>query len=53
MATKKDGDQFISTREAAKLLGVLLTTAQTMAETGVLRSWKTAGGHRRIDARSV
>ena len=41
MATKKDGDQFISTREAAKLLGVSLTTAQTMAETGVLRSWKT------------
>jgi excisionase family DNA binding protein len=53
MATKKDGDQFISTREAAKLLGVSLTTAQTMAETGVLRSWKTAGGHRRIDAKSV
>ena len=53
MATKKDGDQFISTREAAKLLGVSLTTAQIMAETGVLRSWKTAGGHRRIDAASV
>lgn len=53
MSTKKTGQQFISTREAARLLGVSLTTAQTMAETGELRAWKTAGGHRRIDTTSV
>lgn len=53
MSTKKNGQQFISTREAARLLGVSLTTVQTMAETGELRAWKTAGGHRRIDAASV
>ena len=43
----------VSTREAAKLLGVALRTAQLWVESGVLRAWKTAGGHRRILRSSV
>jgi excisionase family DNA binding protein len=42
-----------STREAAALLGVSLRTAQLWVESGVLRAWKTAGGHRRILRSSV
>ena len=34
-------------------LGVSLRTAQLWVESGVLRAWKTAGGHRRILKRSV
>lgn len=42
-----------STREAAAMLGVSLRTAQLWVESGVLRAWKTAGGHRRILTSSV
>lgn len=42
-----------STRQAAELLGVSLRTAQLWVESGVLRAWKTAGGHRRIPRSSV
>jgi len=45
--------KFISTREAAKRLGLSLGTVQQMVERGELRAWKTAGGHRRIDEASV
>jgi len=45
--------EFVSTREAANLLGVALRTAQLWVESGVLRAWKTAGGHRRILRSSV
>jgi excisionase family DNA binding protein len=44
---------YISTREAADLLGVSLRTAQLWVEQGVLLAWKTAGGHRRILLESV
>lgn len=47
-----DGELF-STREAAKLLGVSLRTVQLWVESGVLRAWKTAGGHRKIPHASV
>ena len=43
----------LSTREAAQLLGISLRTAQLWVESGVLRAWKTAGGHRRILRASV
>ncbi|MEY3201883.1 MAG: hypothetical protein RIR70_1433 [Pseudomonadota bacterium] len=46
-------DAFYSTTEAAKLLGVCNTTVQIMAEKGLLRAWKTLGGHRRISRESV
>lgn len=44
---------FCTTREAAALLGVSLSTAQNWAESGLLESWKTSGGHRRISRDSV
>jgi excisionase family DNA binding protein len=44
---------FCTTREAAALLGVSLSTAQNWAESGLLESWKTDGGHRRISRESV
>ena len=46
-------EKYFSTREAAKMLGVSLTTAQVMVEEGHLKAWKTAGGHRRISIDSV
>jgi excisionase family DNA binding protein len=45
--------EFCSTRDAADLLGVSLRTVQLWAEAGVLKAWKTAGGHRRIARTSV
>lgn len=42
-----------STREAADRLGVSLRTVQLWAEAGLLRAWKTPGGHRRILTSSV
>jgi excisionase family DNA binding protein len=45
--------QFCSTHEAAKLLGVSVKTVQLWAESGELRAWKTPGGHRRIAKTSV
>lgn len=44
---------FCTTREAASLLGVSVSTAQNWAESGLLDSWKTEGGHRRISRDSV
>lgn len=46
-------EAFYSTTEAARLLGVCNTTVQLMAEKGVLKAWKTLGGHRRISRQSV
>lgn len=42
-----------STREAADRLGVSLRTVQLWSEAGLLRAWKTPGGHRRILRSSV
>ena len=44
---------FVSTREAAQLLGVAPRTVQLWVESGVLAAWKTAGGHRRVARASV
>jgi excisionase family DNA binding protein len=44
---------YISTREAAELLGISLRTAQLWVENGALLAWKTTGGHRRILLHSV
>ncbi|MBI5330652.1 MAG: response regulator [Betaproteobacteria bacterium] len=46
-------EKYCSTREAAKLIGVSLRTAQLMVERGELQAWKTSGGHRRILVESV
>ena len=50
VVAKKD---YYSTREAAKLLDVAVSTVQLWANNGLLRAWKTAGGHRRIACKSV
>lgn len=44
---------FCTTREAADLLGVSVGTVQLWVENGLLRAWKTAGGHRRVMRDSV
>lgn len=46
-------EEFITTREAARLLGVGLSTVQGWVEAGILPAWKTAGGHRRIPVASI
>jgi excisionase family DNA binding protein len=43
----------LTSRQAAELLGVALSTVQLWTENGVLSAWKTGGGHRRIARRSV
>jgi len=49
----KDRDSFITTKEAALLLGVSLRTVQLWVESGVIKAWKTAGGHRRIPQSAI
>lgn len=44
---------FCTTREAARMLGVSVKTAQIWLETGLLDGWRTGGGHRRILRSSV
>lgn len=46
-------EEAVTTREAAKLLGISLRTAQLWVEAGILKAWKTVGGHRRILRTSV
>lgn len=47
------GQEVCSTRDAADRLGVSLRTVQLWSEAGLLRAWKTPGGHRRILLASV
>jgi excisionase family DNA binding protein len=44
---------FLTTREAARRLGVALSTVQSWVEAGALKAWKTPGGHRRIPASAI
>jgi excisionase family DNA binding protein len=46
-------DKVFTTKQAAELLGVSLRTVQLWVESGVLKAWKTAGGHRRNARDSV
>ncbi len=46
-------DDFCTTREAARLLGLSLGKVQQMTESGELKAWKTSGGHRRVSVQSV
>lgn len=50
---KPSDSSCMTTREAAEALGVSLRTAQMWVERGLLKGWKTEGGHRRITAESV
>jgi excisionase family DNA binding protein len=49
---KKQRD-FYTTREAARVLDVSLTTVQLWVEAEVLPAWKTPGGHRRVSRAAV
>lgn len=53
MSNLKDQNNYVTTSEAASILGVSLRTIQLWVESGVLKAWKTAGGHRRIPKSAV
>lgn len=53
MTMKPDDDPILTTREAARLLGVAVSTAQSWMEGGALPTWKTPGGHRRVRLSAV
>lgn len=53
MLTQEDDDPVLTTSEAARLLGVAVSTAQIWMEGGALSTWKTPGGHRRVRLSSV
>lgn len=44
---------YLTTRQAAQLLGVSLRTVQLWLDQGLLEGWKTTGGHRRLNRQSV
>lgn len=48
-----DDDPILTTRSAARLLGVAVSTAQQWIEYGRIASWKTPGGHRRVRLSAV
>ncbi|MFA5625878.1 MAG: helix-turn-helix domain-containing protein [Thiohalomonadaceae bacterium] len=49
----EDMEVYYTTREAAQMLHVSLRTVQLWVEAGVLKAWKTDGGHRRVPHSSV
>jgi excisionase family DNA binding protein len=51
--TPQNQTDFLTTRDAAKRLGLSLTTIQLWVEAGVLPAWKTTGGHRRIPRAAI
>ena len=44
---------YYSSKEAASLLGVAVSTVQLWVNNGHLKAWMTGGGHRRISQHSV
>ena len=44
---------FFTPREVAGILHISIGTAQLWSENGMLRAWKTPGGHRRVTRESV
>lgn len=48
-----EDDSILTTREAAHMLGVAVSTAQLWMESGALPAWKTPGGHRRVRLSAV
>ncbi len=50
---KEADENFFSTREAADKLSLSVGTVQKLVEDGVLKAWKTSGGHRRIIGSSL
>jgi len=48
-----DRSDMLTTAQAADRLGVSIQTVKSWCDAGLLRTWKTAGGHRRIDAAGI
>ncbi len=53
MPTAAVEKNFFTTREAAAILGVAVSTIQLWVESGILQAWRTTGGHRRVLRESV
>lgn len=53
LKTPPADDPTLTTRDAANLLGISVSTAQKWIESGALESWKTPGGHRRMRRSAV
>lgn len=51
--SNKTEPQFLSTTEAANMLGVSTTMVQSLVDKQELQAWKTRGGHRRIALQSI
>lgn len=45
--------EVLTSQQAARRLGVSVSTVQQLVESGTLSAWKTAGGHRRILVESI
>jgi len=52
-ATSTLSDEFLTSAQAAKRLGLSMATIQKLVDNKVLQAWKTFGGHRRIALASV
>lgn len=50
---KNTNKDYLTSREAAKMLGVAVSTIQLWTNNGLLQAWITGGGHRRIMRESV
>lgn len=48
-----ENTEICTTQEAARLLGISVTSVQQLVESGVIEAWKTKGGHRRIPLAAV
>ena len=53
MNTFKDQNNYVTTSEAASILGVSLRTIQLWVDSGELKAWKTVGGNRRISKSAI
>lgn len=51
--SNRTDDTYVSTRIAAQMLDVSLRTIQLWVESGTLKAWKTAGGHRKVSRHSI
>jgi excisionase family DNA binding protein len=49
----KASDEFLTSSQAAKRLGLSMATIQKLVDNNVLQAWKTFGGHRRISLASI
>lgn len=45
--------EICTTQEAARILGISVTSVQQLVEAGVIEAWKTKGGHRRIPLEAI